>query len=130
MDLGLLDITSLLCTTEQWSAPYEFDPTISIGDATLATYGVQTGYWWVWLGIGVLAGYAILFNVITTLALTFLSCESSWLCCAVLCCAVLCCAVLCCAVLCCCESHEGSLRNQVELMLFPQLLSGDSPDES
>ncbi|DBB14463.1 TPA: transcription factor [Trebouxia sp. C0006] len=60
-------------TTEQWSAPYEYDPTISIGDATLATYGVQTGYWWVWLGIGVLAGYAILFNVITTLALTFLS---------------------------------------------------------
>ncbi|KAL0035494.1 hypothetical protein WJX77_008879 [Trebouxia sp. C0004] len=60
-------------TTEQWSAPYEFDSAITIGDATLATFGVQTGYWWVWLGIGVLAGYAILFNVITMLAFTFLS---------------------------------------------------------
>jgi len=64
-------------TTEQWSAPYEFDSAITIGDATLATFGIQTGYWWVWLGIGVLAGYAILFNVITMLAFTFLSCESS-----------------------------------------------------
>ncbi|KAL0038217.1 hypothetical protein WJX79_008741 [Trebouxia sp. C0005] len=60
-------------TTEQWSAPYEFDSAITIGEATLATFGIQTGYWWVWLGIGVLAGYAILFNVITMLAFTFLS---------------------------------------------------------
>ena len=63
-------------TTEQWSAPYEYDPAITIGDASLATFGIQTGYWWVWLGVGVLACYAILFNVIATLAFTFLSCES------------------------------------------------------
>ena len=62
-------------TTVQWSAPYEFDPAISIGDASLATFGVQTGYWWVWLGVGVLAAYAIMFNIITTLALTYLSRE-------------------------------------------------------
>lgn len=60
-------------TTAQWSAPYEYDPAITIGDASLAAFGIQTGYWWVWLGVGVLAGYAILFNTITTLALTFLS---------------------------------------------------------
>ena len=97
-------------TTEQWSAPYEFDPAITIGDATLATFGVQTGYWWVWLGIGMLAGYAILFNVITMLAFTFLSCGSSWLC--------------------CCKSHDTSFQNHAELMLPLQLSSVDSPDES
>ena len=62
-------------TTAQWSAPYEFEPAITIGDASLAAFGVQTGYWWVWLGVGVLAGYAIVFNIVTTLAFTFLSCE-------------------------------------------------------
>ena len=67
-------------TTAQWTAPYEFDPAISIGDASLAVFGIQTGHWWVWLGAGVLAGYAILFNAITTVAFTFLSCEPSCLC--------------------------------------------------
>ena len=62
-------------TTKQWSAPYQFDPSISIGDASLATFGIQTGYWWVWLGVGVLLGYAVVFNLIATLAFTFLSCE-------------------------------------------------------
>ena len=63
-------------TTAQWSAPFESDPSVSIGDASLAVFGVQMGYWWVWLGVGVLAGYAILFNAVTTMAFTFLSCES------------------------------------------------------
>ena len=64
-------------TTKQWSAPYEYDPSITIGEASLAVFDIQTGYWWVWLGVGVLAGYAIVFNVIATLAFTFLSCEST-----------------------------------------------------
>lgn len=63
-------------STKQWSALYEYDPAISVGDASLATFKIQTGYWWVWLGVGVLAGYAILFNVIAALAFTFLSCKA------------------------------------------------------
>ena len=62
-------------TTKQWDAAYQYDPNISIGEASLAAFGVQTGYWWVWLGVGVLLGYAVLFNVIAALAFTFLSCE-------------------------------------------------------
>ena len=62
-------------TTAQWSAPYPYNPSISIGDAVLAPFGIQTGYWWVWLGVGVLAGYAVAFNAIAALAYTFLSCR-------------------------------------------------------
>lgn len=62
-------------TTAQWSAPYPYDPSISIGDAVLAPFAIQTGYWWVWLGVGVLAGYAVTFNAIAALSYTFLSCE-------------------------------------------------------
>ncbi|KAL0031878.1 hypothetical protein WJX79_002852 [Trebouxia sp. C0005] len=60
-------------TTKQWSGPYEYDPSITIGEASLAVFDIQTGYWWVWLGVGVLAAYAIVFNLIATVAFTFLS---------------------------------------------------------
>ncbi|KAL3132996.1 hypothetical protein ABBQ38_006905 [Trebouxia sp. C0009 RCD-2024] len=60
-------------TTENWQAVYEYNPNIQIGSAVLAPFGIQTGYWWVWLGVAVLLGYAVLFNVIATLAFTFLS---------------------------------------------------------
>ncbi|DBA97183.1 TPA: hypothetical protein ACH3X1_014944 [Trebouxia sp. C0004] len=60
-------------TTKQWSVPYEYDPSITIGEASLAVFDIQTGYWWVWLGVGVLAAYAIVFNLIATVAFTFLS---------------------------------------------------------
>jgi len=62
-------------TTKQWSARYEYDPSITIGEASLAVFDIQTGFWWVWLGVGVLAAYAIVFNVIATVAFTFLSCK-------------------------------------------------------
>ena len=62
-------------TTKQWSGPYEYDPSITIGEASLAVFDIQTGYWWVWLGVGVLAAYAIVFNLIATVAFTFLSCR-------------------------------------------------------
>ncbi len=62
-------------TTKHWSAPYEYDPSITIGEASLAVFDIQTGYWWVWLGVGVLAAYAIVFNLIATMAFTFLSCK-------------------------------------------------------
>lgn len=62
-------------TTAQWSAPYPYNPSISIGDAVGAPFGLQTGYWWVWIGVGVLAGYAVSFNAIAALAYTFLSCK-------------------------------------------------------
>jgi len=62
-------------STKQWSAPYEYDPSITLGEASLAVFDIQTGYWWVWLGVGVLAAYAIVFNLIATVAFTFLSCK-------------------------------------------------------
>lgn len=62
-------------TTENWQAVYQYNPNIQIGSAVLAPFGIQTGYWWVWLGVAVLLGYAVLFNVIATLAFTFLSCK-------------------------------------------------------
>ena len=66
-------------STSDWQAPYQYDPSIQIGSAVLAPFGIQTGYWWVWLGVGVLLGYAVLFNVIAALAFTFLSCEPLFL---------------------------------------------------
>lgn len=63
-------------TTANWQAVYQYNPDLQIGSAVLAPFGIQTGYWWVWLGVAVLLGYAVAFNLIATLAFTFLSCEA------------------------------------------------------
>ncbi|KAK9815219.1 hypothetical protein WJX72_000157 [[Myrmecia] bisecta] len=44
-----------------------------LGDALLDSFGIQTDTFWVWLGILVLVGYVVVFNLATVLALTFLS---------------------------------------------------------
>lgn len=67
-------------TTANWQAVYQYNPNLQIGSAVLAPFGIQTGYWWVWLGVAVLLGYAVVFNLIATLAFTFLSCEAYFSC--------------------------------------------------
>lgn len=67
-------------TTASWQAAYQYNPNLQLGSAVLAPFGIQTGYWWVWLGVAVLLGYAVVFNLIATLAFTFLSCEACFCC--------------------------------------------------
>lgn len=44
----------------------------SVGTNILTSHGIPTQNYWYWLGIGVLLGYSVLFNVLFTLAMTYL----------------------------------------------------------
>lgn len=57
----------------EWQIPFQSDPSITLEDASLVYFGIQTDYFWMWLGILVLFGYTIVFNGITVWAYTFLS---------------------------------------------------------
>ncbi|WOL16536.1 hypothetical protein Cni_G25323 [Canna indica] len=45
----------------------------TVGDNILHVYGLSTQEYWYWIGIGVLLGYSIIFNIGFTLALAFLN---------------------------------------------------------
>ncbi len=48
----------------------------TVGLAVLDTRGLFTENWWRWVGMAVLLGYAILFNILVLLAQTYLGRES------------------------------------------------------
>ncbi|KAL0029477.1 hypothetical protein WJX77_010449 [Trebouxia sp. C0004] len=55
-------------TAPRWQQPYPTNPDENLGKALLAVFNFPTHYWWVWLGVGALVAYIILFNVICVLA--------------------------------------------------------------
>ncbi|CAH9121025.1 unnamed protein product [Cuscuta epithymum] len=46
---------------------------ITLGNSLLQSHSLPAGGYWYWLGVGVLLLYALFFNIIVTLALTFLN---------------------------------------------------------
>ncbi|CAH9121044.1 unnamed protein product [Cuscuta epithymum] len=46
---------------------------IALGNSLLQSHSLPAGGYWYWLGVGVLLLYALFFNIIVTLALTFLN---------------------------------------------------------
>eukprot|EP00850_Spirogloea_muscicola_P010335 SM000060S19667 [mRNA] locus=s60:404941:415471:- [translate_table: standard] len=60
-------------TSPRWGEPYQYNPSETIGQAVLRSRGIFLHYYWVWLGIGALVGFAIVFNFLVVIALTFLS---------------------------------------------------------
>jgi ABC-type multidrug transport system ATPase subunit len=44
----------------------------TLGESLLATYSFNTDYWWVWVAVGVMIGYNILFNIVIVVAHKFL----------------------------------------------------------
>jgi len=58
---------------ERWQTPYG-DTTVGL--AVLDNRGLFRENWWRWVGMAVLLGYAILFNILVLLAQTYLGRES------------------------------------------------------
>jgi hypothetical protein len=53
----------------RWNVPNSSNSTAAtLGDAVLEQRGLQTDVNWVWIGIGVLLAYAVIFNVLLVLA--------------------------------------------------------------
>ena len=52
----------------------------TVGVAVLDNRGLFKQEWWRWVGMGVLLGYAILFNILVLLAQTYLGREPLTLC--------------------------------------------------
>ncbi len=44
--------------------------TTTLGDAVLSSRDLFLQRWWAWIGFAVLAGYAVIFNIATLVALT------------------------------------------------------------
>ena len=61
--------------TSDWNKPYPANPSQRLGNAVLDSFGIQTEWFWLWLGILVLIGYVLLFNFITVVAFSLLSCK-------------------------------------------------------
>lgn len=68
----LRGLTLRLWDAARWQVPYG---NTTVGLAVLDSRGLFKEDWWRWVGIGVLLGYAILFNVLVLLAQTFLGRE-------------------------------------------------------
>jgi hypothetical protein len=45
----------------------------TFGENILRAYNLPTGDYWYWIGVGALLAYALLFNVIVTMALIYLN---------------------------------------------------------
>ncbi|KAH9290325.1 hypothetical protein KI387_034442 [Taxus chinensis] len=57
---------------QKWDKPAGNVSNQTVGELGLRSRGIFPHEWWYWIGIGALLGYAILFNVLYTLALDFL----------------------------------------------------------
>lgn len=59
----------------RWNLPYNINgnDTTTIGKAVLKERGIPTEAYWYWIGVGALAGFVLLFNVLYTLALAYLN---------------------------------------------------------
>lgn len=58
-----------------WQASPEANVTRSLGVAVIESIGYFPGSYWYWIGIGALIGMILLFNVLSTLALSYLNRE-------------------------------------------------------
>ncbi|KAJ7531928.1 hypothetical protein O6H91_14G065000 [Diphasiastrum complanatum] len=56
---------------KRWRQP--FDNSSTVGEAVLKFRGIFPDWYWFWVGIGALIGYAFLFNIAFTWALTYLN---------------------------------------------------------
>ncbi|WOL16537.1 hypothetical protein Cni_G25324 [Canna indica] len=59
-------------TDSKWSKVSAYR-NYTIGDDILLSIGISTHRYWYWIGVGVLLGYSILFNIVLTLALAYLN---------------------------------------------------------
>ena len=59
-------------TADRWNAPYQYDPSVTIGQATLAHYDFRQHRIWVWLAVAYTTAWIIGLNVCTVLALAYL----------------------------------------------------------
>ncbi|KAK9829450.1 hypothetical protein WJX72_005937 [[Myrmecia] bisecta] len=59
-------------TSPDWSAPVSPGASISVGVASLESFGFYTDRKWIWVGIGYNIGLSLLLTVFSTLALTYL----------------------------------------------------------
>ena len=67
----------------RWAVPYEFNPSITLGQAVAATFDFKIKRVWVWIGIAVNCAWIVGLNVLTIFALKFFprECPFNWLCC-------------------------------------------------
>eukprot|EP00246_Nothoceros_aenigmaticus_P017929 TRINITY_DN90_c0_g2_i1.p1 TRINITY_DN90_c0_g2~~TRINITY_DN90_c0_g2_i1.p1 ORF type:complete len:1193 (+),score=203.08 TRINITY_DN90_c0_g2_i1:284-3580(+) len=56
----------------RWQTPYNGSLTVTVGRRVLESRGIFADANWYWIGIGALAGYMVLFNILFALALTYL----------------------------------------------------------
>jgi hypothetical protein len=50
---------------------------VTLGDAILIFRAIHTQSYWYWIGVGVLIGFAIFFNLVFTAALHYLNSKSA-----------------------------------------------------
>ncbi|GAQ78767.1 pleiotropic drug resistance protein [Klebsormidium nitens] len=69
-------------TAPRWNDPYPVSPIVlfgheqtnlTVGDQLLLSRGLHTPRWWVWIGVGTMIGYYVIFNLICNLALDYSS---------------------------------------------------------
>ena len=62
-------------TSPRWNMPAAWAPGRTVGEEALASFGFFTDRRWIWGGVGALLGVALVFNVISSFALIYLSGE-------------------------------------------------------
>ena len=81
--LLVLSLDKLLFRTARWQKPNPENPGELLGPAVLHSRGFFTEHWFVWLSIGALAAYALLFNALILLAMSYFKrlalCGHLWL---------------------------------------------------
>ena len=69
--LLVLSQKKMLSLAARWQKPNPDNPAELLGPAVLQSRGFFTEHWFVWLSIGALAAYALLFNALILLAMSY-----------------------------------------------------------